>query len=146
MSQRRRAPELGGGNPSIDLTPFPTGRGSSAEPFPEIRDGHRISVNTDVLREKTTEGLQTAAFEIPVKVFKRAYEQRKTYNESHRLLGVAIDQRGHVVQLALPKQEHVAACRPKRINATQQPGDVRSRLAADQRRNRQAEKTSGRRV
>ena len=66
VSKRGCATQLGGGNPSIGLTPFPTGRGSSAEPFPQIRGGHRISVNTDVLREKTTEGLQTAAFEIAV--------------------------------------------------------------------------------
>src|SRR4029077_17822407 len=146
VSQRRCATELGGGNPSIDLTPFPTGRGSNAEPFPQIRGGHRISVNTDVLREETTEGLQTAAFEIAVKIFKCSNEQGKTYDESHRRFGMAVDESGHVVELALAKKEHVTACGEKGLDATQQPGDVRRRLVADKRRNSQAEKTGGRRV
>src|SRR5580704_18770968 len=143
MSERRRATQLGAGNPSIGLTPFPTGRGGSAEPFPQIRGGHRISVNADILCEKTAEGLETATFEIAVKVFKRSNQKRETYNKSHGRLGIAIDEGRHVVQLGVPKQEHVAACSQKGIDAAQQSRYLRRRLVAHQRRNRQAEKTSG---
>ncbi len=65
VSERRRATELGGGNPSVRFTPFPTGGGSSVQPFAQIRGGHGISVDADVLGEEAREGLQTVAFEIP---------------------------------------------------------------------------------
>jgi hypothetical protein len=70
MSERRRATQLGGSNPSIRLSPFPTGSGNTLQPFLQIRGGHRISVDANVLGEETPEGLQTSAFEIAVNVFK----------------------------------------------------------------------------
>ena len=68
-----------------------------------------MSVNTDVLGEEAPEGLETTAFEIAVKVFKRSNDQGKTHDEAHRRLGIAVYQRGHVVELALAKKEHVTA-------------------------------------
>src|SRR5258708_4898414 len=56
MSERRRVTELAGRNPSIGLTPLPTGTGSTLQPFPQIRGGHRINVDADILGEKTREG------------------------------------------------------------------------------------------
>jgi hypothetical protein len=66
VSERRRATELDGRNPSGRFTPFPIGGGSSVEPFAQIRGGPRISVDADVLGEEAREGLQTVAFEIAV--------------------------------------------------------------------------------
>jgi len=40
MSERRRVTQLAGRNPSIRLSPLPTGTGSTLQPFPQIRDGH----------------------------------------------------------------------------------------------------------
>src|SRR4029077_6838828 len=67
------------------------------------------------------------------------------YNESYRRLGIAVDQSGHVIELALPKQQPVAALREKRLEAMKHPGHVRSRLLGGERSNGQAEKTGGRR-
>ena len=75
VSERRRATKLGDRNPSGRFTLFPSGGGSGAEPFAQIRGGHGISVDADVLGEEAREGPQTVAFETPVRVFKRANDQ-----------------------------------------------------------------------
>src|SRR6266852_2198964 len=98
MSERRRVTELAGGNPSIRLTPLPTGTGSTLQPFPQIHGGHRINVDADVLGEKAREGLQTSAFEIAVSVFRRSYHQRKTHREAHRRLRMAVYESCHVIE------------------------------------------------
>ena len=64
MSERRRVTQLAGRNPSIRLSPLPTGTGSTLQPFPQIPSGHRINVDADILGEQTREGLQTSAFPI----------------------------------------------------------------------------------
>ena len=45
VPERRLATELGGRNPSGRFTPFPTGGGSSVEPFAQVLGGHGISVD-----------------------------------------------------------------------------------------------------
>src|SRR5580700_3433076 len=120
--------ELGGRNPSVSFTPFPTGGGSSVEPFAEIRGGHGISVDADVLGEEAREGLQTVAFEIAVRVFKRANDQGKADDEAHRRRCIAVDEGGHMVELALAKKQHVPASGEKGVDATKQVGDLWSRL------------------
>src|SRR6476620_10607747 len=60
---------VGWRNPSIRLTPLPTGTGITLQPFPQIRSGHRINVDADILGKKTRERLQASAFEIAVSVF-----------------------------------------------------------------------------
>src|SRR5438309_3681031 len=64
MSEGRRVTELGSRNPSIALTPLPTGTGSTLQPLPQIRGGHRINVDADILGEETRQGLQTSTFKI----------------------------------------------------------------------------------
>jgi hypothetical protein len=73
--ERRRAAELGGRNPSGRFAPFPTGGGSSVKPCAQVRSGHGIGVDGGVLGEDAREGLLTVAFEIAVRVFKRANDQ-----------------------------------------------------------------------
>jgi hypothetical protein len=84
VSERRRARKLGGRNPSGRFTPYPTGGGSGVEPFLEIRGGHGISLDADVLGEEAREGPEMVAFETPVRVFKRANDQGKADDEAHR--------------------------------------------------------------
>src|SRR2546429_2162297 len=64
MSERRRTTQLAGRNPSICLSPFPAGNGNTLQPFPQIRGGHRINVDADILGEETRQGLQTSTFKI----------------------------------------------------------------------------------
>ena len=90
VPERRRATQLPAGNPSVRFAPFPTGGGSSAEPFTQIRSGHGISVDADVLGEEPCEGLETAALKIAVRVFKRSNDQGKADDEAHRRLGIAV--------------------------------------------------------
>src|SRR6266496_4402452 len=84
MSERRRATQLAGRNPSIRLSPLPTGAGSTLSPFPQIRGGHRINVDADILGEETRERLQASAFKTPVSVFRRSNHKGKTGDEAHR--------------------------------------------------------------
>src|ERR1700752_5501731 len=101
--------QLGGRNQSIRLTPFPTASGNILQPFPQLRSGHRISVDADVLCEETCKSLQKPSFEIAVNVFKRSNDQGNTCDEAHRRLRVAVYQSCHMVELALPKKEDIAA-------------------------------------
>src|SRR5213594_2477357 len=103
MSERRRVTELAGRNPSIRLSPLPTGAGSTVQPFPQIRSRHRISVDADILGEKTREGLQTSTFEIAVSVFRRPNHQGKTGDEAHRRLRMAVYESCHVESSTLRK-------------------------------------------
>src|ERR1700675_4035296 len=106
MSERRRATQLAGRNPSIRLTPLPTGNGNTLQPFAQIRGGHGINVNADILGEETREGLQTSAFEIAVNVFKGSNDQGKTRDEAHRCLRMAVYKTCHVEELGLTKKQH----------------------------------------
>src|SRR4030081_1333045 len=135
MSERRRVTELASRNPSIRLSPLPTGTGSTLQPFPQIRGGHRINVDADILGEKTREGLQASAFEIAVSVLRRPNHQGKTGDEAHRRLRMPIYESGNVVELNLWKKQYVAACREKRINATKQVGNFRRWFVRRERSN-----------
>src|SRR6266566_5805933 len=146
MSERRRATQLAGRNPSIRLTPLPTGNGNTLEPFPQIRSGHRINVDADILGEKTRKGLQTSAFEIVVNVFRRSNHQGKTCDEAHRSLRMAVYESCHVVELRSTKKQHVAPSGEKRVDATKQVGNFRHWFVRRERSNCQAKKTSGDRV
>ena len=84
MSEGRRATQLAGRNPSIRLTPLPTGNGNTLQPFAQVRRGHRINVDADILSKETREGLQTSAFEIAINVFKRSNHKGKTCDEASR--------------------------------------------------------------
>src|SRR5882724_1253885 len=143
MPERRGMTELAGRNPSIGLCPLPTAAGSTLQPFPQIRGGHRISVDADILGEKTCECFQTSAFEIAVSVFRRSHHQGKTGDEAHRRLGMPVYESGHVVELDSAKKQHVAANREKRIDATKQVRNFRRWLVRHERSNCQAKKTSG---
>src|SRR5258708_4191005 len=125
MSERRRVTQLAGGNPSIRLTPLPTGNGSTLQPIPQIRGGHRINVDPDILSEETREGLQTSAFKIAVNIFRRSNHQGKTRDEAHRRTRMAIYESCHVVELGLTKKQHVAPSGEKRIDATKQVRNLR---------------------
>src|SRR5437899_2342050 len=103
MSERWRTTQLACRNPSIRLTPLPTVSGSTLQPFPQIRDGHRINVDANILREETCEGLQKFAFEIAVNVFKRSNHHGKTADEAYSRLRMAVYQSGHVVKLGFTK-------------------------------------------
>ncbi len=81
VPERPRATKLSSRNPSVLFTPSPTGSGSTVERFAQIRSGHGISVDADVLGEQARKGPQTVAFEIAVRVFKRANDQGKTDHE-----------------------------------------------------------------
>src|SRR5260370_42642896 len=120
MSERRRAWKLAGGNPSIRLTPLPAGNGNTRQPFPQIRGGHRINVDADILSEETREGLQTSSFEIAINVFKRSNHKRKTCDESHRRVRMAVYESWHVVELGLTKKQYVAASSENCIESEQQ--------------------------
>src|SRR5882762_3614074 len=146
MSERRRVTQLGCRNPSVRLCPLPTGTGSTLQPFPQIRGGHRINVDADILGEKTCECFQTSAFEIAVSVFRRSNHQGKTGDEAHRRLGMPVYESCHVVELDLAKKQHVAASSEKRIDATKQVGNFRRWFVRRERSNCQAKKTSGDRV
>src|SRR5712671_1164085 len=143
MPERRGMMELAGRNPSIRLTPLPTGTGSILQPFPQIRGGHRINVDADILGEKTCECFQTSAFEIAGSVFRRPNHQGKTGDEAHGGLRMAVYESCHVVELDLAKKQHVAACREKRINAAKQVGNFRRGIVWRERSNCQAKKTGG---
>src|SRR6185369_7427274 len=125
MPKRRGMTELAGRNPSIRLFPLPTGTESTLQPFPQVRGGHRINVDADILGEKTCERFQTCAFEIAVIVFRRSNHQGKTCDEAHRRVRMAIYESCHVVELGLTKKQYVAASGKKRIDATKQVGNFR---------------------
>ena len=146
MSEGRLATQLAGRNPSIRLTPLPPGNGNTLEPFPQIRSGHRINVDADILGEKTRKGLQTSAFEIVVNVFRCSNHQGKTCDEAHGRARMAVYESCHVVELGLTKKQHIAAAGEKRIDATKQVGNFRGWVVRRERSNRQAKKTGGRRI
>src|SRR5258705_13960091 len=125
MSERRRVTELAGRNPSIRLTPLPTGTGITLQPFLQIRSGHRINVDADILGKKTRERLQASTFEIAISVFRRSNHQGKTGDEAHRRLGMPVYESCHVVELDVAKKQHVAAGSDKRIDATKQVWNFR---------------------
>src|ERR1700722_4957356 len=135
MSERGRATQLACRNPSIRLTPLPTGNGSALQPFPQIRDGHRINVDANILGKETCEGLQKFAFEIAVNAFKRSNHQGKTSDEAYRRLRMAVYESGHVIELGFTKQQHVAASGEKRIDATKQVGNFRGWFVGSERSN-----------
>src|SRR5882762_247490 len=138
MPERRRVTQLAGRNPSICLSPLPTGTGSTLQPFPQVLGGHRINGDADILGEKTRKGLQTSAFEIVVNVFRRSNHQGKTCDEAHRSLGMAVYKSCHVVELDLAKEKHVAASGEKRIDSTKQVGNFRLWFVRRERSNCQA--------
>src|SRR6266849_126027 len=138
MSERRRVTELAGRNPSIRLSPLTTGAGSTLQPFPQIRGGHRINVDADILGEKTRKGLQTSALEIVVSVFRRSNHQGKTGDEADRSLRMPVYESRHVVELGFTKKQHVAASGEQRIDATKQVENFRSRFVRRERSNCQA--------
>src|SRR5207302_7488656 len=111
----------------------------------QIRGGHGINVDADILGEETRECLQTSALEIAINVFKRSNHQGKTGDEAHRRLRMAVYESGHVVELDLAKKQHVAASGEKRIDATQQVGNFRRWFVRRERSNCQAKKPGGRR-
>src|SRR5437660_5491866 len=131
MSERRRVTQLAGRKPTIRLSPLPTGTGSTLQPFPQIRDGHRINVDADILGEQTREGLQASAFQILVSVFRRSNHQGKAHNETHRRLRMPVYESRHVVELGLAKKQHVAASGEKGSNAARQLGNSRGRSVAN---------------
>src|SRR5882757_7416573 len=104
MSERRRATHLAGRNPSIRLTPLPTGNGKTLQPFPQHRGGHGINVDADILGKETRECLQTSALEIAVSVFRRPKHQGKTCDEAHRSLRMAVYESCQEVKLDLSKK------------------------------------------
>src|ERR1700730_15676429 len=104
MPERWRATQLAGRNPSIRVTPLPTVSGSTLQPFPQIRGGHRINVDANILGEETCKGLQKSAFEIAINVFKRTNHRGKTCDEAHRRLRVAVYESSHVVKLGFTKK------------------------------------------
>jgi hypothetical protein len=97
MSERRGMTQLAGRNPSLRLSPLPTGTGSTLQPFPQIRDSHRINVDADILGEQTREGLQALALQILVSVFRRSNHQGKAHNETHRRLRMPVYESRHVI-------------------------------------------------
>src|ERR1700680_310500 len=145
MSERWGAAQLACRNPSIRLTPLPTVSGSTLQPFSQIRDGHRINVDANILGEETCESLQKSAFEIAVNLFKRSNQQGKTCDEAYWRLRMAVYESCHVVQLWFTKEQHVAASGEKRIDATKQVGNFRGWFVRRDRSKGQAKKTSGRR-
>jgi len=68
VSKRRRVAQLGGRNHSVGLAPLPIAVGKVLQPFPQIRGGHRVSVDADVLCKQTCEGFQKPSFQVAVNV------------------------------------------------------------------------------
>src|SRR5258707_13626046 len=99
MPESRGMMELAGRNPSIRLTPLPTGTRSTLQPFPQVRGGHRINVDADILGEKTRKGLQASAFGIVVNVFRGSNPQGKTCDEAQRSLRMAGYEEPYVVEV-----------------------------------------------
>src|SRR5258707_12494070 len=135
MSERRCTTQLAGRNPSIRLTPLPAGNGNTRQPFPQIRGGHRINVDADILSEETREGLQTSSFEIAINVFKRSNHKRKTCDESHRRVRMAVYESCHVVELGFTKKQYVAASSEKCFDATKPIRNIRGWFVRHERRN-----------
>src|ERR1700741_859932 len=106
MSERGSATQLAGRNPSIRLAPLPTSNGNTLQPLPQIRGGHRINVDADILGEQTREGLQASALQILVSVFRRSNHQGKTNDETHGRLRVPVYESRHMVELGLAKKQH----------------------------------------
>src|SRR5580704_4776579 len=143
MSKRWRATQLVCRDPSIRLTPLPIVCGNTLQPLPQIRDFHRINVDANILGEETSESLQKFAFEIDVDVFKRSNHHGETSHEAYWLLGMAVYESCHLVELGFTKEQHVAASGEKRINATKQIGNFRGWFIRCERSDGDAEKTSG---
>src|SRR5882757_3609209 len=114
MSEGWRAMQLVCRNPSIRLTPLPTVNRNTLQPFLQIRDGHRINVDANILGEETCKSLQKPAFEIAVNVFKRSNHQGKTCGEANGGLRMTVYEIGHMVELGLTKKQHIAASGKKR--------------------------------
>src|SRR6516162_2713620 len=135
MSQRWLTTQLACGNPSVRLSPLPTSSGTTLQPFPQICGGHRINIDADILGEETPESLQSSALKIAINVFKRSNHERETYGEAHRRPGMAVYQGCHVVELTLPKKQHVTAGREKRVDTAKQVRNFRGRLVWHERSN-----------
>lgn len=69
MSERWGATQLGGRNHAICLAPFPTGGGNILQPFAQICGGHRIRIDSNVLREEPRKSFEKPPFEIAINVF-----------------------------------------------------------------------------
>jgi hypothetical protein len=143
VAERRRPPKLGGGNQPICFTPFPTAERETFQSFSQLRRGHRIGVDAHVLREKTCKRLQKRAFEIAVNAFERSNDQRESCDEAYGRLRVAVYASRHVIELALAKKQHIAACSEKSVDTTEQVRDLRSRFGQSERSDRQAKKANG---
>src|SRR3984893_8040594 len=135
MSERWRATQLACRNPSIGLTPLPTVNGSNLQPFPQIRDFHRLNVDPDTMGAQPSDGLQNSAFEIAVNVFKRSNHEGKTSDDAYRRLRMAVYESCHVVELGFTKKQHVAASGEKRFDAAKQVGNFRSWFVRRERSN-----------
>src|ERR1700722_3730120 len=146
VAERRGVTQLGGGNHSICLTPFPAGsRRNTLQSFPQIRGGHRIRVDAHVLREQTSKRFQRSAFEIAVNVVERSNDQGETCDEAHRRLRITVYESLHLVELALAKQHNVAAGGEKSVDSAKQIGNLRHRLVRSERSGRQTKKANRRR-
>ena len=105
------------GDPGVGFAPFPAADRTTFDPFVQICRRHWISVNTNILREKTREALKTASFQIAIRIVKRSDEKRKPGDKSQRRFCVAVHQAGHGVELTFTEEKHVTTTREKRINA-----------------------------
>jgi hypothetical protein len=72
MAEGEFVAQLVGGDEAVRSSPLPAGGGIVLEPFLEIRKGHWISVNANILREKTRECFKTCPFQIAIGIFKRS--------------------------------------------------------------------------
>ena len=143
MSERGRATQLGRGNHSVRLAPFPTGSGNTLQPFTQLGSGHRIGVDADVLREEPRKSFEKSAFEIAINVFKRSNGEGKAGDEAHWRLRVAVQKSCHMVELALAKKQDVAAGSEKSVDTTKQIGNLRHRFAGHEGSRREAKKAGG---
>ena len=118
MSERRRATQLACGNPPIRLTPLPTGSGSTLQPFPQIRGGHRINVDADILSEESARGSPDVCLRDCCKRLQTLESPGKDLRRRAQARAYSGHESCHVVEFALTKKQHVAAGGEKRIDAT----------------------------
>jgi hypothetical protein len=90
VAERRRETQLFGGDPTVCVAPFQTGRRKTLNRLLQIHRCHRIGVYAHVLREKTRESFQASPFQMEVRILKGPNQKRKTYDEADRCLCVAI--------------------------------------------------------
>src|SRR5258708_31032494 len=77
---RRRETQLFGGDPTVCVAPFQTGRRKTLNRLLQIHRRHRIGVDAHVLREKTRESFQASPFQMEVRIPKAPNHTRKTYD------------------------------------------------------------------